>query len=195
MTARALASIIGRIVSMSPESGPVTHLMTRSLYEVLNHRGSWCQLMVLSPEAKDELLLWLRNIGNFNGQGIWPSPSAVRVVYSDASNTGYGGYYVKRGSYIANGQWTEEEAQQSSTWREPRTARQVLESFAKKLHNQRVHWFTDNQNVVRIVLHESRKPLLQVEALAIFAACVNECIRLEPEWIPREENEKADYLS
>ena len=102
---------------------------------------------------------------------IWPSPSAVRVVYSDASSTGC----VEHGSYIANNcQWTEQEAQQSSTWHELRAVRQVL---AKKLYNQRVRWFTDNQNVVRIVLHGSRKLLLQVETLAVFAACVNKCIK------------------
>jgi len=112
---RALVSVIGKIVSMAPALGLVTRLMKCSLYAVLNARGSWCQSMVLSPEAKDELLFWQQQIGNFNGQGIWPSSSAVRVVYSDASSTGYGGYYVEHGSYIANGQWTEQEAQQSST--------------------------------------------------------------------------------
>ena len=48
----------------------------------------------------------------------------------------------------------------------------VLESFAEKLHNQRLHWFTDNQNVVRFVLRGNRKSIVQVKALAIFATCV-----------------------
>ena len=64
-----------------------------------------------------------------------------------------------------------------------------------KLKNYRVPWFTDNQNVVRIVLYCSKKPILQEEALAIFAIGVNNQIRLELEWIPREENKFADYLS
>ena len=87
---------------------------------------------------------------------------------------------MEHGGSIANGQWSELEAQQSSTWRELKAVRRVLESFAKKLRNQRARWFTDNQNVVRIVLHGSGKPALQREALAIFAVCVAECIRLEP---------------
>ena len=49
--------------------------------------------------------------------------------------------------------------------------------------------------MVRIVLYGSRKPTLQEEALAIFATGVNNQIRLEPECIPREENEFADYFS
>ena len=46
-----------------------------------------------------------------------------------------------------------------------------------------------------IVLHGSRKPILQEETFAIFTTGVNNQIRQEPEWIPREENEFADYLS
>jgi len=37
-----------------------------------------------------EIEFWLTEISNFNAQKIWPKPSAVRVVYSDASSTGYG---------------------------------------------------------------------------------------------------------
>ena len=38
----------------------------------------------------------------------------------------------------------------------------------------------------------SRQPHLQSEALGIFATCLKSNIRVEPEWIPREENELAD---
>ena len=67
----------------------------------------------------------------FNGQSIWPSPSTVRVVYSATSNTGYGGYCVEHGGHFAHGQWTEQGAQQSSTWRELMAVRLVMELFAK----------------------------------------------------------------
>ena len=42
----------------------------------------------------------------------------MRLVFSDASNTGYGGYTVEDGIHIAQGSWLAEEAKQSSTWRE-----------------------------------------------------------------------------
>ena len=44
------------------------------------------------------------------------SPSAITVVFSDASDTGYGGYVVEHGPYTAVGQWSDTEARQSSTW-------------------------------------------------------------------------------
>ena len=37
--------------------------------------------------------------------------------------------------------------------------------------------------------------ILQQEALAIFETSVGARIRQEPEWIPRADNEIADYIS
>ena len=81
---------------------------------------------------------WLNEISKFNGQRIWPKPSAVRVVYSDASATGYGGYTVEHGTMVANGHWSPEDATQSSTWWELRAVRLILEAFQSKLENERV---------------------------------------------------------
>ena len=72
---------------------------------------------------------WLNEISKFNGQHIWPKPSAVRVVYSNASATGYRDYTVEHDTMVATGQWSMEDALQSSTWCELRAVRQVLESF------------------------------------------------------------------
>ena len=102
--AKVLAGVVGRIISMSLALGPVTRLMTCSLYTILNSRGSWCMLLQLSDEAKQELEFWLAQVKQLNGQNLWPKPSAVRVVYSDASDTGYGGYTVEHGGRISTGQ-------------------------------------------------------------------------------------------
>ena len=40
----------------------------------------------------------------------------------------------------------------------------------------------------------SRKPDLQAEALAIFSISLTQHIHIEPEWVPRRDNEVADYL-
>jgi len=52
-----------------------------------------------------------------------------------------------------------------------------------------------NQNVIRILTVGSKKADLQEQALAIFSISLTHCIHIEPEWIPRKENEVADYLS
>ena len=71
----------------------------------------------------------------------------------------------------------------------------VLEAIASKLMGTRVRWFTDNQNVVRILQVGSCKPSSQIEAVRVFELCVTSQIHLEPEWIPREKNQLAGYLS
>lgn len=193
--ARQLASIIGKIIAMSLALGPIARFMTRGLYGALNNRQSWCQLVEITSEALLELKFWLYNFAKYNGQSIWHSASTMRLVYSDASATGYGGYIVEHGPQIAHGQWSKEEARQSSTWRELCGVLRVLESLAAKLRNERLKWFSDNQNVVRILTTGSRRPQLHALALNIFTICVANQIRLEPEWIPRSENEQADFIS
>ena len=97
--------------------------------------------------------------------------------------------------HVAHGCWKEHEVKHSSTWRELVAVARVMESVANKLGGTRVRWFTDNQNVVRILQVGSGKAHLQVEALRVFDLCVQYQIHLEPEWVPREENQLADYLS
>ena len=140
-------------------------------------------LLTVTPEARAELEFWLCEIAKFNGQDIWPSPSAVRVVYTDASHQGYGGYTVEHGCHIAQGHWLQEEAVKSLTWQELRAVRQVLEALHSS-YVMRVRWSTDNQNVTRIFATGSKKPDLQAEALAIFLTSVVKNIRIESEWIP-----------
>ena len=95
---------------MSLALGPIARFMTRGLYALVNNRHSWCHVLGFSPEALTELQFWLFNLERYNGQNIWHSPSVVRLVYSDASSTGYGGYVIEHGPQIAHGQWSPEEA-------------------------------------------------------------------------------------
>ena len=144
---------------------------------------------MLERRAKEEIEFWLSNIEFYNGRSIWEQPAAMRVVYSDASDMGYGGFVVEHGPHVANGQWSDVEAKQSSTWRELEVMSRVSSAVVGNLTNCRVKWFSDNQNVVRILQVGSHKPVLQNLALSIFRRLIQYCIRLEPVWLPREENE------
>ena len=143
--AKLLASITGRFISTSLALGPVARLRTRSMYCLLNTRQAWSDNLVINDDVKGELLFWKHCIDSFNGQKLWLSPSAVRVVYSDASGTGFASYTVKHGCHLAHGQWNEVERSKSSTWRELAAVARTLESVSGVLCNSRVKWFTDNQ--------------------------------------------------
>ena len=171
--ARHIASLIGKIISMGLAFGPIARFMTRGLYAMLQTSNAWCEMLKLSADAKMELTFWKQSIAKVNGQPIWHSPSAVRIAYSDASDTGYGGYTVEHGMHVAQGNWLGHEAKQSSTWRELVAVCRVLQAIASKLVNMRVRWFTDNQNVVRILRVGSAKPHLQSEAVAVFGVMLS----------------------
>ena len=195
ISAKALASIVGRIISMSLALGPIARLRTRNMYRLMNSRVTWYDKLVIDKEVREELFFWNSCIENFNGQKLWKSSSAVRVIFSDASGTGYAGYTVQHGCHIAHGLWTEPEKMKSSTWRELAAVARVLEAVSSLLQNSRVKWFTDNQNVVRIIKVGSRVDELQKLALCIFRTTLSCNITLEPEWIPREDNQTADEFS
>ena len=84
---------------------------------------------------------------------------------------------------------------QSSTWRELHCVSFALKSFAHLLSGCDVKWFTDNQAVPSIVHSGSMKEHFQMLALDIFQTAKDINIDMEVEWIPRTQNERADYLS
>ena len=73
---------------------------------------------------------------------------------------------------VAHGQWSVYEASLSSTWRELKAVALVLCSFAQKLAGHRGKWFTDNQNVVRIVESRSKRQHLQTIAMGYVSSMV-----------------------
>lgn len=88
-----------------------------------------------------------------NIRPIWFKCSPVRVAYSDASDTSYGGFIVELGPQVASqGVWSLDMANQSMTLREILVACKVWQSFAHGLAGLCVKWFTDNQNVAGILL-------------------------------------------
>ena len=83
----------------------------------------------------------------------------------------------------------------SSTWRELAAIVFALESFVPVLEGSLVKWFTDSQTAAKIIEVGSMKLDLHRLAVKIFQFCAEHSIRLEVQWIPRTENEKADYIS
>ena len=149
--------------------------MTRSLYAVLESRCAWCDMLTLSSEAREELNFWSSSLGEYNSQPIWHTPSAVRVVYTDASDTGYGGYVVEHADCISYGQWTCLEAGHSSTWRELSAVWLVLQAVAEKLLNYRVRWPIVIVNyptqIISLLIQLSRDPFRLNTNLRLYRQC------------------------
>ena len=138
---------------------------------------------------------WYCNIDSFNGYSLRPHPDSSTVIFSDASDVGFGGFSGSLDGVTASGMFTAEDLGQSSTFRELKAIYYVLLSCAERLKRRRVKVFTDNQGAARIVSVGSSKVRLQSVAMSIFDFCLSNGISLEAQWIPRSQNEKADLLS
>ena len=83
----------------------------------------------------------------------------------------------------------------SSTWRELSTTINVLHSFINFIEGKVIKHRTDCQNVVRVLNSGSKKFDLQNLVCDIFNLCIKHNIQLHSEWIPRNENWNADFIS
>ena len=48
----------------------------------------------MNDDVKEELTFWVSCLDGINGQILWKTQAVVRVVYSDASSTGYAGFWL-----------------------------------------------------------------------------------------------------
>lgn len=166
------------------------------MYRDILSAESWSQHIMLSPEARQEVQFWNNSFEECHGQPIWQVNPKIDVVsYSDASDSGWGGYCVDIAGARVAGSWSEEESKESSTWRELRGTKLVLLSVVDNLKGRTVRHRADNKNVESILKVGSAKPKLHTEVVEIYTLCRKNNINLEPEWIPREFNEEADALS
>ena len=71
----------------------------------------------------------------------------------------------------------------------------AVNAFHSQLVGRRVRCFTDNENVVKIVQVGSMVKDLHGIALNIFFLTSQRNIQLDVNWLPREQNSQADFLS
>ena len=196
LPARQLASVTGSIISNMLVFGNVCKLMTKSLHRALDRRRGWDSCVELDPCARKESEFWKNNVSNLNSRlflNTVRKPS--RIAYSDASATGCAAFIAIDDTPVSHIKWDSLQMNQSSTWRELHYVSFALKSFARLLSGCDVKWFTDNQAVPSIVHSGSMKEHLHILALDIFQTAKDNKIDIEVEWIPRNQNERTDYLS
>ena len=197
ISARNLAQVTGRIISMSPVIGNITRIMTRYCYMSIESRMSWDSYLVLESKSFviSELKFWLDNIANVNFKTLNQYSQSHVMVYSDASSIAAGACTVELESKNFHTMWKSTEMLESSTWRELKAIELALMSYQHAFAGKSLKWLTDNQNCVRIVQAGSMKEKLQDIAISIFSICLQKGISINIQWIPRGENSKADYIS
>ncbi|XP_068750806.1 uncharacterized protein [Montipora capricornis] len=197
VTARQLAAAAGQIVSMSRAIGSTVYFYTRHIYYAIETRNHWDSILPITSDIMAELQYWKTNVRSLNGKNMFSEPQHFDTfVYSDASDQGYGGYAISNQQrLVCQGHWSENERAKSSTWRELKAVNNMLLAIGQQLHGHKLQWYTDNQNIVRIVARGSRKPDLQGQVVEVIQLSKTFNILVCPVWVPREQNQIADYLS
>ena len=145
-------------------------------------------------EKQRPRLEW-QNILKGGGGGVKSLPA--KITFSDASDSACGAFVQLQPQVelVSHQNWSIAETAQSSTWRELKAVCLALEAFASRLSGSKVVWYSDNQNVASILHNSSRKADLQLLALQAFHICLQFRISLDPKWIPRDLNSRADLIS
>ena len=146
--------------------------------------------MFVAPEGVlQELKFWLCHVEAFNSYPINRPLSPSAVLTCDAGESGYGAHLTfgsKR--KFCSGMWSSFEGAVNGYFL-------ALKSHQSFIMGKKVKIFSDNQKVVRIVHNGSSVPHLQQIAVDIFSFCLTNSVSFQTQWIPRAENELADYLS
>ena len=151
---RSVASVVGQLISVSMMIGSVSQIMTRYLSIDILKARTWNSFIKLSEESADQLMLWKKTLHSINSRRFTEVHKTSKIMVSDASITGFGSYEENTVNRVVHGVWTQEESTRSSTWRVLCAVQRSLKDMKDILENQRVKWFTGNQNVCRIVQKE-----------------------------------------
>ena len=194
-SARQLAEITGKLNAMHVVLSNMSKFMTKYMHTDIDKRNTWDVFFKFSEGTFGELMFWLNNIERLKAIKMRLTLKTTRIVYSDASSVGCGGFIVGIDDSKVFRAWDRVEACKSSTWRELYGVLTVVTSVAHLLKGQIIKWYTDNKSVVSIVQSGSMNSDLHDIALKIFNFSISNDIKIEIEWIPRSLNDKADYIS
>ena len=196
---KRITSIVGQIVSLTPRCGTVTQIMTRYLHFIVNSRHSWNSSVFVHDQGKNELLFWRDYLKAMNSVLFWPVPFVPCVViFSDSSANGCAAF-VQGTDLVFQRNWSLDESEKSSTWRELAAIKFSIEAFSTRLFKQRVRWHTDSQNAVRIIQVGSMVKELQDLALSVFLFTAQRQIQRQIQldliiWLPRRQTAQADFF-
>jgi ribonuclease HI len=207
VTARQLASLKGRLLSMSWAFGHIVGFYTRSLDVAIASAPAWDSFVILNETVISDLRFWELCFDQFNGRReMWPDSSINTIIHTDAAGRsdvtvgGWGGWTTDAEAVlVAHGYWTAEETLTSSTWRELQAVLLALRSLVNVPNlvvGQSVQVVTDNTAVCS-ALNLGRSfaaPCVEV-VKEIFWFSTHHNVVLSAVWVPRQDNATADEIS
>ena len=218
VSARMLATVLGKVNSMVRSHGNILHVMSRTSQHVLGTHvlvHGWNSFLQISPQIIIELSYISGHLEQGNGQPIFTAAAYSHTVelkdiakiaenvrhnncdianlfVSDASAT-HAFVYRADGSfeYVRDFEFSEEQRCGSSGHRELLAIRQALEAdphIFAQFQGGKVFWQTDSRNCFTFLRRGSRVPNIQKDVVKIKEMERALKIQIIPVWTPREQS-------
>ena len=174
---RFIASLVGKIISLSPVVGNVALLLSRFLQSAIQFRDHWDSPFDLScfqfhDQCIAEIDFWSGNLLRINNRFLFSYNIPAVIIHSDASVKACGGhaFFVDGNEFELYFQaFSSREIRMDSNGRELLGILYGLKSFKSHLSGKVVKFFTDNRNVAIITRKGSTSLRLHRLALDIFS--------------------------
>ena len=197
LTIRLVARLIGTFVSCFPgmEHGPLhyRHLERDKSRALRANAGSYEASIILSEQAKQEILWWL-DMAGANPRRT-SHGNAELILQTDASKEGWGAKLLQGPS--TGGRWSDNEQEDHINVLELRAAQLGLKSLCASLNNTHVQVQMDNVTAVSYIreMGGSHSTMCNSVAFDIWAWCIERDIWLSATFIPGVTNVEADRES
>lgn len=178
-----LAEVNGRLIHMSLAAGPVMLLLTRGLHALIADRVAahgWHRNPVLSLateilEDLQRILERWESLDNFPIQ-VENNYNHTIIAYHDASESGFCIQVVYKGQVRHEERWdkqvrlpsSEEEKQESSSYREALAITNFLSLYGTRLKNERIQTYSDSQVLESALVKGSKSKRLHKLIVDIF---------------------------
>ena len=193
---RFLAKLIGVLVSSLPavKNGELYYR-----YLELNRNnalkkcgGNFDGITSLDSEAREEVIWWLKNVGDAKKDLVEPEPSLV--ISTDASLLGWGAEFE---SNSTGGLWNSEESSLHINVLELKAIEFGLKSFLNKSHGQHIRIKSDNTTAIAYINNKGGVKSIPCHRVAkdIWEWAVTRNNHLSAQHLPGSENIIADRAS
>ncbi|GAQ84615.1 putative DNA/RNA polymerases [Klebsormidium nitens] len=201
VTARMLASMAGKLVSLGPAMLPAS-LFSRPLFAAMQGKLSWDEVFQNPNEVKESARLFLENFDRWNGRR-WHTFPVTLQTSSDASDVGFGGFvqFPGKAKLQIAGTFSQEEAALSSTAREMKGLLKTLQAALQAagpsaIRNSCLVLTTDNRGATYAInsMRSSSPDVNKILQDFFLFSCENG-VDVKAYWKPREEMQEEDALS
>lgn len=193
---RAFASIVGKLVSISPAiKYGWFHTKPFEIVKIRNLRSNnmnYNKKMIIPRELKQDFDWWLMNITSA-GKSILPQQFSLEI-FSDASMTGWGTYC---NGQQANGFWNKDDRKRHINYLELKAAYYSVKSFSKTACNCNILLRMDNITAIATInrMGSIKYKQLNIIAKLLWSYCEINNIFIYASYINTKENIEADFLS